>query len=334
MKTKRIFVFILALVVFAGCLVSCKKSVAEGDSSETKKMYTVKFNTNSDTVIEPRSILSGEKIGEPDVPQKDGFVFAGWYKSNDVKWNFAFDKVEGDVTLHAKWLSPEYVFNYEIMDDGNVEILGAKTDITYLHIPTEIVGRSVTKIADSAFKQSSTGSYKEIIIPKTVTVIGDSAFADCMDIEIKIESALKSVGECAFQNCTGLKSVTFDENVERIAPEAFKGSGLTFVYIPESVDYIEEDSFAGCAYMQKVMLHANKIRIFDSAFRDSAVKAVYIYGTEKEVDDLFDKRIEEKYNDCILDAKIYIYSETEPESDTAYDGYWYFDGNGQTRTWS
>ena len=310
MNIKRIFVFILALVVFAGCLVSCKKDATEGDASENApRMCTVTFDTGRvGDVIETRSILAGERIGEPDVPQNDGVVFAGWYDENDVKWNFAFDKVEGDVKLHAKWLSPEDVFNYEIMDDGNVEILGAKTDITYLHIPTEIVGKTVTKIADGAFKQSATSSYKEIIIPKTVTVIGDSAFADCMDIGIKIESALKSVSECAFQNCTGLKSVTFDENVELIAPEAFKGSGLTFVYIPESVDCIEEDAFAGCAYMQKVMFHANKISILDSAFRDSAVKAVYIYGTEEEVDNLFEERIEEKYNECILYAKVYIYS--------------------------
>ena len=100
------------------------------------------------------------------------------------------------------------------------------------------------------------------------------------------------------------------------------------------MDVIEETAFAGCTYLQKVMFHAKKISILDSAFRDSAVKAVYLYGTEEEVDELFAERIEEKYNDSIIEAKIYIYSETEPEGETAYDGYWYFDGKGQTRIWS
>ena len=337
MNIKRIFIFILALVIFASCLVSCKKNAGDSVESETapKKMCTVKFDTRCETVIEQRSILQGEKIGEPDVPRNEGFIFGGWRnEANNVKWNFAFNKVEEDMTLYAEWISPESVFKYSELSDGTVEITGVKMDVSYLTIPTEIGGYTVTKIADEAFDMSSSETYREIMIPASVTVIGDRAFADCMDIEIKVEGALKSVGEWAFQNCTGLKNVTFDENVELIAPEAFKGSGLTFVYIPETVDYIEETAFAGCAYLRQVMFHAEKISILDGAFRDSAVKAIYIYGIEEQVDDLFEERIEEKYNDCILDAAVYIYSEAEPDSETAYDGYWYFDGKGQIRIWS
>ena len=76
MNIKRIFIFILALVIFAGCLASCKKETGEGESAETSvKMCTVKFNTNCETVIEPRSIRKGDKIGEPDIPKNEGYVY-------------------------------------------------------------------------------------------------------------------------------------------------------------------------------------------------------------------------------------------------------------------
>ena len=335
MNIKRIFVFILAVVIFAGCLISCKKETEDSVDSETApEMCTVTFDTKIvGDVVERRTIVKGQKIGEPDAPKYEGYIFGGWYNGT-LRWNFAFNPVKDDITLEAKWLEPKSVFKYEVLSDGTAEITGVKTEVSYLTIPTEIRGYTVTKIADGAFEKSVSESYREITIPASVTVIGESAFADCMDIEIKIEGALKSVGEWAFQNCTGLKSVTFDENVELIAPEAFKGSGLTFVYIPESVDFIDETAFAGCAYLRQVMFHARKISILDGAFRDSAVKAIYLYGTEDEVNDLFDNRIVEKYNDCILDAKVYIYSETNPERENAYNGYWYFDGKGQTRIWS
>ena len=333
MNIKKIFVFILALVLLVFCLASCKKDAAENGAGTTApKMCTVKFNTNCKDVIEPKNIIQGERIGEPEAPVNEGFVFDGWYKGN-VKWNFAFDKVEEDMTLTAVWLSPEKVFQYSIMDDGTAEITGTKKNAYYLNIPSEIGGYTVTKIAPNAFSGRSSETHKKITVPKTVTVIGEKAFEGCMGIEIVVEAALRSVGEWAFDGCTGLKSVTFDENAELIAAEAFEASGLTFVYIPEAVKTIEENAFSKCADLQKIMLHAGSIEILDSAFDDSGIRAVYLYGTEEEADSLFEERIE-SFNDEFVNANKYIYSENEPEGETKYNGYWYFDGKGQTRIWS
>ncbi|MBE6666687.1 MAG: hypothetical protein E7607_00045 [Ruminococcaceae bacterium] len=334
MNIKRIFVFILACVLLSVCLVSCKKDVDESATGETApEMCTIKFNSNCNIVIEPKNIVKGEKIGEPEEPVYEGFVFDGWYnKANNLKWDFAFDKVAGDMTLYAKWLEPKDVFKFQQIDDETAEITGVLKEAQYLQIPSEIGGYAVTGIADNAFSKSSSEIYKKITIPESVTIIGERAFEGCAGIEIVVEGALRRVGEWAFDGCTGLKSVTFDENVELIAPESFQSTGLTFVYIPESVQAIEENAFSDCADLQRVILHAKNISILDSAFRDSGIKAVYFYGEEDEVDALFDERVE-PFNDSFVNAFVYIYSETEPEIDTGYDGFWYFDGKGQTRIW-
>lgn len=336
MNIKRIFVFILALILLATCFTSCKKGEEDGaTAAPPKKMCTVKFNSNCDAVIAPKNIIQGERVGEPEAPVKEGFVFDGWYnETNNIKWDFAFDKVEDDLKLYAKWLKPGDVFKFD-KDTvaGTAVITGIKREAYYLTIPAEIEGYTVVGIAAGAFASSSSETYKRITVPKSVTVIGEKAFQNCVGIEIVVESALTSVGEYAFEGCTGLKSVTFAEDVELIAPESFEGSGLTFLYIPESVKAIEENAFSGCAALQKVMLHAKDIEILDSAFRDSGVKAVYLYGTEEEADSLFEERTE-AFNDNFLNANIYLYSENEPEGETGYNGYWYFDGKGQTRIWS
>ena len=49
--------------------------------------------------------MYGDLLVEPETPVKEGYVFTGWYRDIDctVEWNFATDKVEGDMTLYAGW---------------------------------------------------------------------------------------------------------------------------------------------------------------------------------------------------------------------------------------
>lgn len=55
------------------------------------------------------------------------------------------------------------------------------------------------------------------------------------------------IGEYAFENCSGLTSVTFPSSVTSIGEYAFSGcSGLTSVTIPSSVTSIGDSAFEGC----------------------------------------------------------------------------------------
>ncbi len=68
--------------------------------------FTVTFNANGGTEIVDIEVVDGGKITEPTAPQKEGKVFAGWYKDIDctLAWNFEADTVSGDTTLYAKWI--------------------------------------------------------------------------------------------------------------------------------------------------------------------------------------------------------------------------------------
>jgi uncharacterized repeat protein (TIGR02543 family) len=56
----------------------------------------------------PQTLLKGDKIIPPqEMIPKDGHVFAGWYKNEDltIPWDFENDLVQGNTVLYAKWES-------------------------------------------------------------------------------------------------------------------------------------------------------------------------------------------------------------------------------------
>ena len=80
----------------------------------------------------------------------------------------------------------------------------------------------------------------EVEIGSAVTSIGEYAFHNCS-------------GEYAFHNCSGLTSVTMPEGVTSIGSSAFKYcSGLTSVTIPSSVTSIGNDAFSYCVSLTSV----------------------------------------------------------------------------------
>ena len=65
-------------------------------------MYTVTFDSDGGTVVEPQQVVDGEKATMPDpAPTRDGYTFAGWYLGDTA---YDFDTpVTGNITLVAHW---------------------------------------------------------------------------------------------------------------------------------------------------------------------------------------------------------------------------------------
>ena len=88
--------------------------------------------------------------------------------------------------------------------------------------------------------------------PLTVEVVrngysGDIVIPEKVEYETKNYS-VTSIGYCAFNDCSGLTSVTIPNSVTSIGISAFYNcSGLTSVTIPSSVTSIEVRAFSGCS---------------------------------------------------------------------------------------
>ena len=112
-------------------------------------------------------------------------------------------------------------------------------------IQSVIIPDTVTEIGEEAFWNCE--NLKSVTIPGSVKVIGKSAFSNCKQLEtVSISSGVVEIGEQAFSYCSDLRSVTLPDTLQTIGQAAFLGSGLTSVSIPSGVTVIGGSAFGFC----------------------------------------------------------------------------------------
>ena len=70
-----------------------------------KIAYTVSFNSNGGSKISSETVTNGKPLNSLTVPNKDGYVFEGWYvdEALTTPFNFGVTLITKDITLYAKW---------------------------------------------------------------------------------------------------------------------------------------------------------------------------------------------------------------------------------------
>ena len=80
--------------------------------------YTVTFDTNGGSEVDPVTVDAGSTVSKPADPMKSGHNFGGWYKDSTLQtpWNFANGTVTADTTLYAKWTANPPAPSYDDSD--------------------------------------------------------------------------------------------------------------------------------------------------------------------------------------------------------------------------
>ena len=121
---------------------------------------------------------------------------------------------------------------------------------------------SVTSIGYDAFLECS--SLQEIIVAEgnpvyhsdgncLIETASKTLILGCKTSVIPDDSSVTSIGDYAFQECSGLTSIVIPDSVTSIGYSAFRGcSGLTSITIPDSVTSIGLYAFSGCSGLTDV----------------------------------------------------------------------------------
>ena len=85
----------------------------------------------------------------------------------------------------------------------------------------------------------------EIILPASVKTIGEGAFSNCSGISnVEFPEGLELINESAFCYCTSLQNITIPDKVQIIGSSAFSGcSKVTSITIGKSVEIINDHAF-------------------------------------------------------------------------------------------
>lgn len=146
----------------------------------------------------------------------------------------------------------ENVVNSKTLETINTII---KKDIyTKDGVNLDLSRTTITEISDRFFEGNK--NLKKVILPDTLTIIGQYAFYDCSSLtEINFPSSIADIKDAAFQSCISLKTADLSQTkIVTASDKLFDNcSSLIEVILPETVTLIKK-SFSSCSALKEVNL--------------------------------------------------------------------------------
>lgn len=160
----------------------------------------------------------------------------------------------------------------------------------------------LTVIGGAAFSDCT---FSVLSLPAGLQSVGDGAFSGCWIGELNLGSGAAEWGSRIFQSCMGFETVTLPgdmtavpegmfaycdwltaavipEGVTVIGAEAFLGSGLEELTIPDSVEEIGSLAFAECIFLDRITFAGADMPAEDVSFEGSDPVIVCLEGSEVE----------------------------------------------------
>jgi uncharacterized repeat protein (TIGR02543 family) len=281
----------------------------KGISSLYARMDIIRFNETFETaggsIQSPILYDYGTSPIEPEYPEREDYLFSGWYTEEDTINRYYFDDIpNADITLYAGWVAVNDALIYSSLDSSNVAITGYKSGIPeLLIIPDTIGGKQVYVVSDTAFNNCT--QIRELVINEGINFY-PGAFSGGSNINtlslrmsatgissimylfnanipnnlktIKVLEGTTSIPESAFLNCTKIENIYLPDGLQIIGNGAFSYcSALTEITIPDTVNTIGYGAFQECIGLKSIHLPASLTVIKENTFfKCSALETIIL----------------------------------------------------------
>ena len=123
-----------------------------------------------------------------------------------------------------------------------------------------------------------------IVIPDSVTEIGEAAFLNSGIVAVTIPDAVTEIEEDAFRGCTGLTDIKLPDSVVNIGTKIFANcTSLTDVTLPNAWELIPASTFEGCTALEKLVLPESVQYIRDGAFKNCTALKELVWSKAPEL---------------------------------------------------
>lgn len=146
--------------------------------------------------------------------------------------------------------------NKSIKKDG-VEVTSLVIPETYTYNGKKYRITSLEDPKENGFLSRTLGAFEgskieNVVLPKTITRISDSAFKDCKNLKTyTLPKQITEISDSAFAGCTSLETINLNDGLKYIGKRAFGSTGMmgcnknkiSVINLPDSVETIDDYSF-------------------------------------------------------------------------------------------
>ena len=116
---------------------------------------------------------------------------------------------------------------------------------------------SIGEVQDAGEKSAfyNCEGLRSIIIPNTVTLIGDNAFNGCKGLtSIELPNSITTIRGAAFSNCINLERINLPNALTFIGGSTFSNCAIRSLDLPNTVTTMGASSFSSCSSLESIKL--------------------------------------------------------------------------------